>query len=57
MNTIWKQLLYLHGHALPTELCWREDPPRTGGQAAASPSRPKPAMLRWREAIRAALIL
>jgi hypothetical protein len=57
MNTIWKQLLYLHGHALPAELCWRQDPPKAGGQAAAATQRPMPAMLRWREAIRAGLIL
>jgi hypothetical protein len=57
MNTIWKQLLYLHGHALPTDLCWREDPPKSGDLAGASTPKPKPAMLRWREAIRAGLIL
>ena len=51
MKPLWKQLLYLHGHALPVPLAWRAD-------AAPPPAarRPTPPMLRWREALRAALI-
>ena len=56
MKPLWKQLLYLHGHALPTGLCWREDAPGTRGRRAAPAARPRPPMLRWREVLRAALL-
>jgi len=55
MKPLWKQLLYLHGHALPNDLRWREDAPRSGGRPALTP-KPVPPMLRWRAVLRAALI-
>ncbi|WP_424681045.1 hypothetical protein [Frateuria sp. YIM B11624] len=56
MKPLWKQLLYLHGHALPThELRWREDAPATRGRRSPA-ARPVAPMLRWREVLRAALL-
>ena len=55
MKTLWKQLLYLHGHVLPTDLKWREADPETRGRQVPKP-RPIAPMLRWREVLRAALI-
>ncbi|MBP1474757.1 hypothetical protein J7I44_10650 [Frateuria sp. MAH-13] len=55
MKPFWKQLLYLHGHALPTGLSWREDAPERGGRTVAT-GKPAPPMLRWREVLRAALV-
>lgn len=55
MKPFWKQLLYLHGHALPTELNWREDAPAARGRRVAT-VKPVPPMLRWREVLRAALL-
>ncbi|HEV2620838.1 MAG TPA: hypothetical protein VGU65_01970 [Frateuria sp.] len=56
MKPLWKQLLYLHGHALPaTELRWREDAPATRGRRAPT-AKPVAPMLRWRAVVRAALI-
>ena len=58
MKLLWKQLLYLHGHALPTDLRWREDAPEAGGRRVPSAAlKPLPPMLRWRNAVRAALIV
>lgn len=56
MKPLWKQLLYLHGHALPTDLKWREDAPETRGRRLSATPRPPAPMLRWREVLRAALI-
>ena len=56
MKPFWKQLLYLHGHALPTELRWREDAPAARGRGVAPTVKPVAPMLRWREVLRAALI-
>ena len=56
MNALWKQLLYLHGHALPTDLRWRDDSPRARGRRAPVTAKPVPPMLRWREVLRAALL-
>lgn len=56
MKPFWKQLLYLHGHALPTELSWRENAPAARGGRAVATVKPVPPMLRWREVLRAALI-
>ena len=56
MKPLWKQLLYLHGHALPTDLKWREDAPEARGRRLPSKPRPATPMLRWREVLRAALI-
>ncbi|MGN2251647.1 hypothetical protein LQ772_15605 [Frateuria edaphi] len=56
MKPFWKQLLYLHGHALPTDLRWREDAPEVRGRRAAPIVKPVAPMLRWRDALRAALI-
>ncbi|MGN2254021.1 hypothetical protein ACFWZ4_11625 [Frateuria sp. GZRe12] len=56
MKPFWKQLLYLHGHALPTDLRWREDARETRGRRTAPVVKPVPPMLRWRDALRAALI-
>ncbi|MCX7512622.1 hypothetical protein [Frateuria sp. STR12] len=53
MKPLWKQLLYLHGHATPTDLRWREDAPAARGGPAARAVAP---MLRWREVLRAALL-
>jgi hypothetical protein len=54
MKPLWKQLLYLHGHALPTELRWREDAPAARGRRSPV-VKPMPPMLRWRAVLRAAL--
>jgi hypothetical protein len=56
MKPLWKQLLYLHGHALPGELRWREDAPAARGRRTPAATRPIAPMLRWREVLRAALI-
>ena len=56
MKPLWKQLLYLHGHALPTDLKWREDAPEARGRRLPARPRPPAPMLRWREVLRAALI-
>ncbi|HET6804097.1 MAG TPA: hypothetical protein VFH59_01465 [Frateuria sp.] len=56
MKPFWKQLLYLHGHALPTELDWREDAPAARGRRVAATTKPVAPMLRWRDVLRAALI-
>lgn len=53
MNLLWKQLLYLHGHARPASLPWREQAPRVPTGTPAQPLRP---MLRWRAVLRTALI-
>jgi len=55
MKPLWKQLLYLHGHALPTDLRWRADASATRGRRSPA-AKPTPPMLRWREVLRAALI-
>ena len=55
MKSIWQQLLYLHGHALPTNLQWSEDARPARGRPTATP-KPVPPMLRWRAVLRAALI-
>jgi hypothetical protein len=57
MKPLWKQLLYLHGHALPTttELRWREDAPARRGRRSPAARSVVP-MLRWREVLRAALL-
>lgn len=56
MKPFWKQLLYLHGHALPTGLRWREDAPAARGRHVATGTKPVAPMLRWREVLRAALV-
>jgi len=56
VKPFWKQLLYLHGHALPTQLHWREDAPAARGHRAVATVTPVPPMLRWRDVLRAALI-
>jgi hypothetical protein len=56
MKPLWKQLLYLHGHALPHDLRWREDTPAARGRRVAPAVKPVAPMLRWREVLRAALI-
>jgi len=56
MKPLWKQLLYLHGHALPHDLRWREDTPAARGRRVAPAAKPVAPMLRWREVLRAALI-
>jgi hypothetical protein len=56
VKPLWKQLLYLHGHALPTaDLRWREDAPAARGRRAPA-ARPVAPMLRWRDVLRAALL-
>jgi hypothetical protein len=55
MKPFWKQLVYLHGHALPANLRWREDATPAGGRPALG-VKPIPPMLRWRAVLRAALI-
>lgn len=55
MKPLWKQLLYLHGHALPADLHWNQDAPPPRGHRAPT-AKPMPPMLRWREVLRAALI-
>jgi len=55
MKSIWQQLLYLHGHALPADVHWRVDAPPARGRGAP-PAKPVPPMLRWRAVLRAALI-
>jgi hypothetical protein len=58
MKPLWKQLLYLHGHALPIDLRWREDASESRGRRAPSPAaKPVPPMLRWRAAVRASLVI
>ena len=56
MKPFWKQLVYLHSHALPHDLRWREDAPAARGRRVAPAVKPVPPMLRWREVLRAALI-
>jgi hypothetical protein len=56
VKPFWKQLLYLHGHALPAQLNWREDAPEARGRRVAATAKPVAPMLRWREVLRAALI-
>lgn len=54
MKPFWKQLLYLYGHVVPTDLCWREDAPEACGHRASPAAKSVAPMLRWREALRAA---
>jgi hypothetical protein len=57
MKPLWTPLLYLHGHALP-DLRWREDAAGARGHRSTAPTpKPLPPMLRWRNAVRAALIV